>query len=354
MRSFPWPVLAGVAVGAVIALLLQPPAAPSPPASYAAAVVRAAPAVVNIYSTRSVPIEGSPLCRHPGFADLCERYAPRRAQLSLGSGVIVDPEGLILTNEHIIRDATEISVALRDGRRGTATLVGTDRDTDLAVLQVELPELEPIAFADSDRARIGDVVLAIGNPFNLGQTVSQGILSATGRHGLGSGPYEDFLQTDAAINPGNSGGALVTADGRLLGINSLIFSRTGTSTGIGLAIPANLAMEVVHEIVRNGRVIRGWLGIEVQPLSDARAQELGVDRGSGLLVLSVQPGGPADRAGLQRGDLLLSIANRPAVDRRAVQELVAGTDPGDLVPLGVLRAGEPKLLQAVAGARPTG
>ncbi len=345
------PVVAGIAAGILIGMAIQPTPAPveRPKSGYADAVALASPAVVNIYTTRVVTRRVHPLCDLPRFQEMCERFpgSQQRMQGSLGSGVVVRPDGHILTNNHVIADADEILVALADGREAPARVVGTDPETDLAVLRVDLDGLTPIELAPSGDLRVGDVVLAIGNPFGIGQTVSSGIVSALGRHGLvANAPYEDFIQTDAAINPGNSGGALVDDLGRLVGVNSMIFSRSGGSHGIGFAIPANLALDVLESIVEQGRVIRGWLGVEVRPIEDWSA-------GNGLFVAGVSPNGPADQAGMQAGDLITAINGAPVGSAREVGQRIAMLSPGSQVEVQVVRNGGPQRLVATVGQRPT-
>ncbi|TVS17132.1 MAG: PDZ domain-containing protein [Gammaproteobacteria bacterium] len=345
------PIAAGIAAGILIGLAIKPsPAVVEPPrAGYADAVAQAAPAVVNIYTTRVVTRRVHPLCDLPRFQEMCERFpgSQQRMQGSLGSGVIVRPDGHILTNNHVIADADEILVALADGREAPARVVGTDPETDLAVLRVDLEGLTPIELAPSLELRVGDVVLAIGNPFGIGQTVSSGIVSALGRHGIvANAPYEDFIQTDAAINPGNSGGALVDASGRLVGVNSMIFSRSGGSHGIGFAIPAGLALDVLDSILEQGRVIRGWLGVEVRPVEDW-------GDGNGLFVAGVSPNGPADQAGLRTGDLITAINGAPVISPREVGQRIAMLSPGSQVEVQVVRNGSRQQLLATVGQRPT-
>jgi serine protease DegS len=243
-------------------------------------------------------------------------------------------------------------VALKDGRETLGQVVGTDPETDLAVLKIDLPDLPVITLGRSEQIRIGDVALAIGNPFGVGQTVTMGIISATGRNQLGINTYEDFIQTDAAINPGNSGGALVDAQGNLLGINTAIFSKSGGSQGIGFAIPTKLAMEVMRAIIQQGRVIRGWLGIEIQPLTPELAESFGMEGRPGIIVAGLYRNGPGFLAGLQPGDVILSIDGEPASNGRRSMNQVARSKPGDKVSIEVLRNGKPLQLQAEVGVRP--
>ena len=344
------PVVAGVIAGIVLGLAIRPSPAELPVTSigYADAVEQAGPAVVNIYTSKVVTRRVHPLCDLPRFQEMCERFpgSQQRMQGSLGSGVIVRADGHVLTNNHVIADADEILVALADGREAPARVVGTDPETDLAVLRVDLAGLTAITMAPSPELRVGDVVLAIGNPFGIGQTVSSGIVSALGRHGITArAPYEDYLQTDAAINPGNSGGALVDAHGRLVGINTLIFSRSGGSHGIGFAIPAPLALSVLESILEQGRVIRGWLGVEVRPPEDWN------DRG--LFIASVSPNGPAQQAGMQPGDLITTLNGAPVGSAREVGQRIAMLNPGTRVDVQVVRNGSRHHLSATVGQRPT-
>src|SRR5438105_2567378 len=286
------------------------PAAPAAPAAtYSEAARKAMPAVVNVYSSKAVRsrnpvLDDSLLQRY--FPELRERAQTRRAT-SLGSGVIVSADGYILTNHHVVEGADEIEVVLNDGRQLSARIRGSDPESDLAVLTTETKGLPAIAFATADSVQVGDVVLAIGNPFGFGNTVTMGIVSALGRNHLGINRFEDFIQTDAAINPGNSGGALVDATGNLVGINSTIYSQSGGSMGIGFAIPVSLARTVLEQIIRNGEVTRGWLGIEPQAVTRELAETLALGRADGVLIRGVQQNGPAERAGLLPRDVVVEI-----------------------------------------------
>ncbi len=339
------PALVGGIVGLAVVLFGQDTTtAPKP--GFAAAVKRAAPGVVNIYSTKIVT---PPICDLPRFREWCDRFSGAgrsHMQSSLGSGVIVHPDGYILTNNHVIAGADEILVAFADGQATTATLVGSDPETDLAVIQVKASGLAPIPMGSSDSVEVGDVALAIGNPFGIGQTVSSGIISAKGRAGISPNPYDDFIQTDAAINPGNSGGALIDAEGNLIGINTLIYTRSGGSEGIGFAIPGKLAMSVLQEIIATGKVTRGFLGVE---LANSPPPGAGV----GLQVTGIAPGGPAHRAGLRVGDFILAVDNQPAVNSTAVSRQIAQKPPGSKLDLDVLRDSEQLSITALAGVRPT-
>ena len=330
-------------------------AAMAGPVSYADAVEKAAPAVVNIYTRTLVRRE-----RHPIFDDpLFQRFFGRnpepdqRIQSSLGSGVIMAAEGYVLTNNHVIHGADEIVVALRDGREANARVVGTDPESDLALLQIQLDDLPVIQLTSGD-LRIGDVVLAIGNPFGVGQTVTLGIVSATGRNQLGLNTYEDYIQTDAAINPGNSGGALINAMGELVGINTAIFSKSGGSQGIGFAIPAALANRTMQDIAEHGSAIRGWLGLEVQESTPALLEALDLPRAlTGLIVTGIYPDGPADKAGLNIGDIIVRINQQNADSARRAMNQIAAVRPGDNVQIEFLHAGQQRQVSAVAGQRKT-
>ncbi|WP_083941847.1 Do family serine endopeptidase [Salinicola socius] len=324
------------------------------PVSYSQAVNRAAPAVVNVYSSRVVDTSQHPLMSDPFFRQFYGKNMPQRQRMlsSLGSGVVVSEEGYILTNNHVISDADQIQVALRDGREAIARVIGTDPDSDLAVLKIDMDNLPVIKLSDSEDIAIGDVTLAIGNPFGVGQTVTMGIISATGRDHLGLSRYEDFIQTDAAINPGNSGGALVDANGSLIGINTAIFSRSGGSQGIGFAIPANLARDILEDIVTQGRVIRGWLGIDAQQMTPDLASSFGLKTLSGVIVANVVPDGPGDEAGLRPGDILLAIDGKPILDPRETQVDIAEIPPGTQLPLTIVRGGEKREVTLNVGERP--
>ncbi len=324
------------------------------PVSYADAVDAAAPAVVNVYTTKIVTERANPLYNDPIFRYFFgDQLAPRqRLETSLGSGVIVSDQGYILTNNHVIEGAADIQVALRDGRSIEAALVGTDSDTDLAVLKINMQGLPAITFGSSENLRVGDVVLAIGNPFGVGQTVTIGIASATGRNRVGISTFENFIQTDAAINPGNSGGALINAFGQLVGINTAIFSRSGGSQGIGFAIPVDLAKEVMSQIIETGHVVRGWLGVEGQDITPQLAESFGLQGVRGVIIAGVQRNGPAGRAGLRPGDILTHINGQPAIDSKTAMGLIAGFSPGTRITLRILRAGLEMELKAVVAERP--
>jgi Do/DeqQ family serine protease len=315
------------------------PAAPSAPVpgreSYADAVARAAPAVVNIYTARLVTERVAPSGWDQLFGNFLPRYR-RRVERSLGSGVIVDTAGHIVTNHHVIANADSIKVQLADSREADAHIVGRDPDTDLAVLQIDLTPLPVVTFGRSDRLRPGDVVLAIGNPIGLSQSVTHGIVSATGREQLGIATFEDFIQTDAAINFGNSGGALIDTTGALVGINTAIVAKNLGVEGIGFAIPVNLVRGVLDEIVAHGHVIRGWIGIVPEDITDAQASQLGLPRG-GVLVSNLYVGSPAQQAGLEPGDILVAIDGAPLRSAQEALANIASRPPGTVVTIRALR-----------------
>jgi len=321
--------------------------------SYSEAARRATPTVVNIHTTkegRSAP--DNPFLNDPMFRRFFGDPQRRRQTASLGSGVIVDRNGTILTNHHVIDGADGIEVLLADGRRSRAKLIGSDPETDLAVLRIEIADVPAIAFADSDRARIGDVVLAIGNPFGVGQTVTMGIVSALGRTQLGINTFENFIQTDAAINPGNSGGALVDTEGHLLGINTAIYSRTGGSLGIGFAIPASTVRSVTDQIVRTGAVVRGYIGVEPQDVTPELAQAFRLPRQDGAIIAGVMRGGPADRAGVRTGDILIDVDGIPIPNTATMLNVIAQIAPGSTGRFTFVRDGKPVHLKITVARRP--
>nr|WP_093428009.1 Do family serine endopeptidase [Thiohalospira halophila] len=323
--------------------------------SYADAVERAAPSVVNIYTRKKVVRRDHPFMDDPFFRRFFgDRFGvPReRMESSLGSGVIVSEDGYILTNHHVIQGADAIEVALHDGRTAEAAIVGSDPGSDLAVLRVGLEELPTAEFGDSEGLRVGDVVLAMGNPFGVGRTVTQGIISATGRNQRGLSAFEDFIQTDAAINPGNSGGALVDAAGRLVGINTAIYSRTGGHMGIGFAIPADRARAIFTDLVETGRVERGWLGIEVQALSPRLRESFGLEGENGVVITGLLRDGPAHRAGLRPGDVVTGIDREPVDEMNAALRRIADLEPGTTVELTGLRNGRQRTWEVTIGERP--
>lgn len=326
----------------------------SGPASYSYAVKTAAPSVVNIYARklsqkRRYPFIDDPLFRH--YFNNANHLMQRRLQSALGSGVIVNDDGYILTNNHVIDDAIEIVILVHDGREALAEVIGRDPETDLAVLKVDLTNLTPATLGSPANASIGDVVLAIGNPFGVGQTVTQGIISATGRYGLDLSNYENYLQTDAAINPGNSGGALVDVNGALLGINTAILDDNDPSVGISFAIPSDQAMQVMRNIVENGRVIRGWLGIEAQPLNPNIAKSMGLSS-NGVVVISVYKNGPAHVAGLKPGDIITHIDDLPVGNGRDSMNQIAAKKPNEEVVVDLIRNGRHFKLSALLAEKP--
>ena len=323
-------------------------------ASFSDAARRAMPAVVNIYSSKEAKLP-----RHPFMDDPVFRYffgnqddAQTRRSSSLGSGVIVSEQGYVLTNNHVVEAADEIEVALTDSRRAKARVIGTDPETDLAVLKIDLKNVPALGFAQSDQARVGDLVLAIGNPFGVGQTVTMGIISALGRSHLGINPFENFIQTDAAINPGNSGGALVDTAGNLLGINTAIYTRSGGSQGIGFAIPASLAKQVMEQVVANGSVTRGWIGIGVQDMTPELVESLRLPKVQGALIIEVLNDSPAGKAGLKPGDILVAIEAKPVVDQASSLNIIAALKPGSTAMLKVLRDKQAKEIRVSVGKRP--
>jgi serine protease DegS len=322
--------------------------------SYADAVDLAAPAVVNIYTTKLITERANPLFNDPFFRYFFgDQLAPRqRLESSLGSGVIVSDNGYILTNNHVVEGADEIQVALRDGHSAEATIVGTDPESDLAVLKVNLEKLPAITIGKSDEARVGDVVLAIGNPFGVGQTVTMGIISAMGRNTVGINTYENFIQTDAAINPGNSGGALINPYGQLIGINTAIFSKSGGYQGIGFAIPGKFAIEVMQQLIQHGRVIRGWLGIEVQDITPALAESFHLQNTQGVIVAGILRNGPAAQAGLRPGDVIKKIDDKEITDTKQVMNSIANIKPDAKIKIDIMRQGKAMTLEGTVGQRP--
>ena len=340
-------VVVGLAI-AFLVVLIRPDLLPvvglrqaAPPLSYADAVDHSAPSVANVFTKRLVPDEASPSAR--------TRF---RVSTNFASAVIIDPEGYLVTNYHVVAEAAEVRVQLSDGRFADADLIGVDPETDLALLKVDVAPLPAIAFGSSAGLRIGDVVLAIGNPYGLTASVTQGIVSATGRGQLKLVTFENFIQTDAAINAGNSGGALVNARGELVGINTAVLAQDPGTEGIGFAIPVDLVRGVVEQIKQHGRVIRGWLGITPDDLTSKERASFGLDDNSGIYLSSVYAGGPAERAGLARGDIILTINGEPIVSQRQALLIAAGMNPGEAVDVAVLRDGERFSTTLVAGERP--
>ena len=320
--------------------------------SFSEAAKKATPSVVNISATRQVR-RRNPLLEDPAF----QRFfgdrlnMPPETQLSLGSGVIVSREGYILTNDHVVEGVTDIQVTLADGRTLVGKIVGTDPDTDLAVVRVPASGLTPITFGASEQATVGDIVLAIGDPFSVGQTVTMGIISATGREIGSASPFGSFIQTDAAINPGNSGGALVDTNGNLIGINTLIFSRSGGYQGIGFAIPVSLAKKVMEQIIETGGVTRGWFGVEVADISPELAESLGLKGTRGAIVGAIERGSPAERGGMKLGDVIVAVAGKPVTDVSTTLNSIAGVPPGKTVGVKVMRRNEELNLEVMVGKR---
>jgi len=333
-----------------------PPSGPSGPVvSYADVVSRVSPAVITIHSEMRVrapqqyPFMDDPMFRQ-FFGDRTPQQMPEQKRSGLGSGVIVSTDGYILTNHHVIDGAEQIKVDLNDGRTLDAKVVGSDPPSDLAVLKIDATDLPVLALGDSDKVRVGDVVLAIGNPLGIGQTVTMGIISAKGRQtGLSSGSFEDFLQTDAPINQGNSGGALVSTNSELIGINSQILSPSGGSIGIGFAIPSNMAKSITDTLVKTGKVRRGQLGISVVKLNSEPAKDLGIKETKGIGVAQVQPGSAAERAGLKKGDVIVGFNGVEMTDPNVFRNQVASTAPGSAVTLNIMRDGRPLELHATLG-----
>jgi Do/DeqQ family serine protease len=313
--------------------------------SFAPVIRKVAPSVVNIYTnktSRSAPMRGYLMDpRNPFFGIPFEQIPPERREQSLGSGVIVSRDGYILTNHHVIEGADQILVALHDNKSThEAKLIGTDPQTDIAVIKIEIPNAPAITLADSDQVEVGDIALAIGNPFGIGQTVTMGIVSAKGRRGMGIVDYEDFIQTDASINPGNSGGALIDAKGRLIGINQSILSRSGGNQGVGFSVPINLAKHVLASLISNGRVERGQIGVMIQPVTPELAEAFGLKENNGALVGEVTPGSPAERSGLQRGDVILEFDGKKVGGSAELRLMVSKARPGSEIPAVVFRNGK--------------
>ncbi|TCS71664.1 serine protease DegQ [Sulfuritortus calidifontis] len=322
--------------------------------TYAEAAKRALPSVVNIFTSKEVRLPRSPFMDDPMFQRFFGFRPESQAQrvTNLGSGVIVSDQGYILTNQHVVEAADEIQVTLADGRSLPAKVVGTDPETDLAVLKVQQAGLPAITFAKPDSLQVGDVVLAIGNPFGVGQAVTMGIVSALGRSHLGINTFESFIQTDAAINPGNSGGALIDISGNLVGINSAIYSRSGGNMGIGFAIPVSIARQIMEQIITTGGVTRGWIGIEVQDITPEVAESFALPSTQGALIAGVLRGGPADRAGIRPGDVLVKVNGKAVTDSTTLLGLIAALSPGQTANLEIQRRQQPLQLRVQAEKRP--
>ena len=354
-RSEPAPTSVAAAPPAATLPTVQPVALTNNQAvtSYSGAAKRATPAVVSI--TASKAPTRNPNSNDPWFQFFFgdrARQMPQEPQVGLGSGVIVSADGYLLTNNHVIADANDIEVMLADGRQAKAKVIGTDPETDVAVLKIELDRLPAIAFGNSDTMQVGDVVLAIGNPFGVGQTVTSGIISALGRNQLGINTFENFIQTDAAINPGNSGGALVDGNGNLLGINTAIYSRSGGSMGIGFAIPVSTARQVMEGLINDGQVTRGWIGVEPRDLTPEIAQTLNLPIKQGVLITGVLNSGPAATAGLKPGDVVVKIAETPVTNTAQLLGAVAALKPQATAVIGVQRGDETLALNVLVAQRP--
>jgi len=340
----------GSLLPAQVSVVQAPAASASSPGGFSAAARAALPAVVSI-SAQKAPSR-NPHANDPTFRFFFGDRDDQTPSAGLGSGVIVSAEGYLLTNHHVIEGATEIDVRLADGRETRARLVGTDPETDIAVLKIDLAPLPVVALGDVSRLSVGDAVLAIGNPFNVGQTVTSGIVSALGRNRLGLSTFENFIQTDAAINPGNSGGALVDARGALVGINTAIYSHGGGSLGIGFAVPVDLARQVMDDLVRDGRVIRGWIGVEPRDLPADLAASLGLDKVQGVLITGVLQGGPAAQAGVRPGDVVTAVGDRPVQTTADLLTAVAALKPQGSAALYVVRSGQRLRIDVQIGQRP--
>ncbi len=331
---------------------LQQAAAPGRSLSFSDAARKAIPSVVNISATRQVR-RRNPLLEDPAFQRFFgERFSlPPETQLSLGSGVIVSREGYILTNDHVVEGVTDIQVTLHDGRTVIGKTVGTDPDTDLAVVRISATGLTAVTFGQSDQAKVGDLVLAIGDPFSVGQTVTMGIISAVGREIDAANPFGSFIQTDAAINPGNSGGALVDTNGNLIGINTLIFSRSGGYQGIGFAIPVSLAKRVMEQIIETGTVTRGWFGVDVADITPELAESLGLPGTRGAIVGAIERGSPAEKSGVRLGDVIVAIDGKAVPDVSTALNAIAEIAPGRAVPVKVIRRNQELSLDVLVGKR---
>ena len=326
---------------------------PTAQGSYRQAAKAAMPTVVNIFTSKGSKQARNPMLDDPLFRKFFgERPDPDEKQMSLGSGVVVSAQGYILTNNHVVEAADEIEVAFADGRKVSATVVGTDPETDLAVVKVNLQNLPAITLGHIEQAQVGDVVLAIGNPFGVGQTVTMGIISALGRNHLNINTFENFIQTDAAINPGNSGGALIDTKGNLLGINTAIYSRSGGSLGIGFAIPVSTVKTVLDSILTSGSVVRGWIGVEPQEITPELAESFGLNQKTGAIIAGVLRGGPADRAGIRPGDILVAVDGKPVADTTEMLNLIAQLSPGKKSKITVQRKQQESVIEVQVGKRP--
>jgi serine protease DegQ len=322
--------------------------------SFRDAARQAMPSVVNIFTSKAATQPQNPFMDDPFFRKFFgDRFdEEQEKQVSLGSGVIVSPEGYVLTNNHVVEAADEIEVALADGRKAVAKVVGADPETDLAVVKINLQNLPAITLGHVEQSKVGDVVLAIGNPFGVGQTVTMGIISALGRNHLGINTFENFIQTDAAINPGNSGGALIDVNGNLLGINTAIYSRSGGSLGIGFAIPVTTVKTVMDSIIKTGQVVRGWIGVEPQDITPELAESFGLSKKTGAIIAGVLKGGPADKAGIRPGDILVAVEGKPVQDTTDMLNLIAQLQPGNKAKMTILRKSQESTLDITVGTRP--
>ncbi len=312
------------------------------------------PSVVSVFTTQEVKVPSHPLLNDPMFrrffGDRFEEQTQRKS--GLGSGVIVSPEGYILTNHHVVAAADEIGVELADGRKAKANIIGSDPETDLAVIKIDMKGLPSVTFGHSDQAKVGDIVLAIGNPLGIGQTVTMGIISALGRKQRGINTYVDFIQTDAAINQGNSGGALVDATGNLIAINTMIISQTGGSVGIGLSIPTTVAKPIMEQIIQTGSVTRGWIGVAVQDLTPELAESFKLNNVNGALIAGVKENGPAGRAGIKLGDLMIAVEGKTVTNSSDMLNLIAALPPGQTATFTVMRNQAEKSVEISIGTRP--
>jgi serine protease DegQ len=338
----------------VVSIRTAPPptaaTAPLSAGSLNAAVRRAAPAVVSVSAVKSG--RNNPHERDPWYRYFFGDRPQGEMQRGVGSGVIVSAQGYLLTNNHVVEGASEIEIGLNDGREAKARLIGTDPDTDVAVLKIDLDKLPSITLGNVEALQVGDQVLAIGNPFNVGQTVTSGIVSALGRNQLGLSTFENFIQTDAPINPGNSGGALVDVNGQMVGINTAIFSRSGGSMGIGFAIPVDLARHVMEGLIKEGKVTRGWIGVEPRDLPAEYAESFKLPIKDGVLITGVLQDGPASRSGLKPGDVVTAVGERPVANTTQLLNAVAALKPGSEAAIGVQRGGQALQLKLTVGQRP--
>jgi Do/DeqQ family serine protease len=339
-------------LGGVVSVVEAPATGPVAPApgSLSAAAKKASPAVVSINTSKAA--QRNPRSDDPWFKFFFGDQGDTQPQIGLGSGVIVSPDGYILTNNHVVEGADEIDVTLNDSRHARGKVIGTDPDTDLAVLKIELDKLPVIVLGNSDALQVGDQVLAIGNPFGVGQTVTSGIVSALGRNQLGINTFENFIQTDAAINPGNSGGALIDVNGNLEGINTAIYSRSGGSMGIGFAIPVSTAKQILEDIVKEGKVSRGWIGVEPNDLSPELAETFGVKANAGVIITGVLQNGPAAKAGVRPGDVITSVGDKKIGNVQELLTAVAGLKPGNAARFALRRGADKMEVDVVAGLRP--